>query len=114
MNNPSQVMEYKCPCCGGAIEFNSSIQKMQCPYCDSELEVAALRELDEALKEQQEDRMDWDTKPQTQWQEGEQESLNSYICQSCGGEIVCEGTPEEVFERSQNEHLNRFLNSGSV
>jgi ABC-type histidine transport system ATPase subunit len=30
------------------------------------------------------------------------------------GVIEVEGTPEEVFERSQNEHLNRFLNSGSV
>jgi polar amino acid transport system ATP-binding protein len=30
------------------------------------------------------------------------------------GVIEVEGTPEEVFECSQNEHLNRFLNSGSV
>ena len=30
------------------------------------------------------------------------------------GVIEVEGTPEEVFERSQNEHLNRFLNSSSV
>lgn len=84
------LLEYKCPNCGGALSFDSDTQKMNCPYCDSQLEVAALRELDEVLKEQQEDRMEWETKPQTQWQEGEQESLTGYICQSCGGEIVCD------------------------
>ena len=33
----SDLLEYKCPCCGGAIEFNSTLQKMKCPYCDTEL-----------------------------------------------------------------------------
>ena len=27
------LFEYKCPCCGGAISFNSTAQKMKCPYC---------------------------------------------------------------------------------
>ena len=31
----------KCPCCGGAIEFNSSVQKMKCPYCDTEFTIDA-------------------------------------------------------------------------
>ena len=25
------TMEYKCPCCGGAIAFDSTLQKMKCP-----------------------------------------------------------------------------------
>ncbi len=37
---PSTI-EYKCPCCGGELEFNISEQKMKCPYCDRyELEYA--------------------------------------------------------------------------
>lgn len=28
----SELIQYKCPCCGGAVEFNSTAQKMKCPY----------------------------------------------------------------------------------
>jgi len=91
------LLEYKCPNCGGALSFDSKTQKMNCPYCDSELELEALRELDEALKETQEDDMQWQVQPESQWQEGEQESLNSYVCQSCGGEIVCDENTAATF-----------------
>ena len=37
------LQEYKCPCCGGAIEFNSKLQKMKCPYCDTEFEIETLQ-----------------------------------------------------------------------
>ena len=37
------IQEYKCPCCGGAIEFNSKLQKMKCPYCDTEFEIETLQ-----------------------------------------------------------------------
>ena len=45
------MQEYKCPCCGGAIAFDSTIQKMKCPYCDSEFEMETLQAMDEQLKE---------------------------------------------------------------
>lgn len=32
------IKEYKCPCCGGAVEFDSKIQKIKCPYCDTEFD----------------------------------------------------------------------------
>lgn len=86
------LLEYKCPACGGAIAFDSDSQKMKCPYCDTELEVEALRQLDEALKNEQAEDMSWDEQPQAQWQEGEEARLLSYSCQSCGGEIVTEQT----------------------
>ena len=28
----ADMMEYKCPSCGGAMEFDSMTQKMKCPY----------------------------------------------------------------------------------
>ena len=37
------LQEYKCPCCGGAIEFNSRLQKMKCPYCGKEMEKGEIR-----------------------------------------------------------------------
>lgn len=46
----SELIQYKCPCCGGAVEFNSTAQKMKCPYCDTEFEIETLKKYDEELK----------------------------------------------------------------
>lgn len=88
------LQEYKCPCCGGAIEFSSELQKMKCPYCDSEFEMESLKEFDQVLGEEAEkgDKMDWDSMAGNEWQEGEAENLRIYVCKSCGGEIVGEET----------------------
>ena len=82
------LQEYKCPCCGGAIAFDSTLQKMKCPYCDTEFEMEALREYDAELQSERVDRMDWETSAGSEWQSGETAGLRSYVCQSCGGEIV--------------------------
>lgn len=82
------LLEYKCPACGGALSFDASLQKLKCPYCDTEFEVAALQELDEALKQEQPSDFTWESQPEGQWSEDETQNLRSYICQSCGGEIV--------------------------
>ena len=46
----SDLKEYKCPACGGSIEFDSHLQKMKCPYCDTEFELDTLKEFDEQIK----------------------------------------------------------------
>lgn len=88
------LQEYKCPCCGGAIEFNSSIQKMKCPYCDTEFEMEALKEFDRVLtgEANETDNMEWETQAGSRWQEGEDENLRVYVCNSCGGEIIGDET----------------------
>lgn len=88
----STLQQYKCPCCGGDIEFDSAIQKMKCPYCDSEFEMESLAALDEDLKNDGEDQMNWDSTAGGEWEEGEAEGLSTYVCQSCGGEIVADQT----------------------
>ena len=87
----SVLQQYKCPCCDGAIEFDSSSQKMKCPYCGTEFEMEALLAYDEALNQPQ-DSMTWDTNAGEQWQPGETEGLRVYTCQTCGGEIVADET----------------------
>ena len=84
------LQEYKCPCCGGAIEFDSNAQKMVCPYCDTEYEMETLASYDEALNEEQshEDSMEWETEAGSEWEEGETDGLREYVCKSCGGTIV--------------------------
>ncbi len=84
----AEILEYKCPCCGGAIEFDSSIQKMKCPYCDTEFEMETLKALDEELKADIEDDMNWNAPSGDTWQEGEEENIKKYNCESCGGQII--------------------------
>ena len=69
MNN---VIEYKCPNCGGIIEFNSSTQSMRCPYCDSEFSIKDFDFKDESLN----------------WKFDEGYGL--YRCDSCGAEIIAD------------------------
>ena len=88
----SVLQEYKCPCCGGAIEFDSGVQKMVCPYCDNEFEMETLASFDEALKKEQPDSMNWNNSAGGEWSEGEADGLRVYICKSCGGEIVGDET----------------------
>ena len=82
------VQEYKCPCCGGGLSFDSTVQKMKCPFCDTEFEVETLKAYDEDLQSEGTDNLDWDTRAGTQWTVDEETGLRSYICQSCGGEII--------------------------
>lgn len=82
------LQEYKCPCCGGAIAFDSTIQKMKCPFCDTEFEMETLKNYDSELQNEPEEDMRWGSAAGADWQEGEADGLRSYVCKSCGGEIV--------------------------
>ena len=86
------LQEFKCPCCDGAIEFNSNLQKMKCPYCDSEFEMETLQAYDAELNNEIQEDMTWDTAAGQDWQPGEAEGLRIYTCNTCGGEIVTDET----------------------
>ncbi len=88
----AEMHQYKCPCCGGAIEFDSTAQKMKCPYCDTEYEVETLRSYDDALKTDTADDMQWESEAGSEWKDGEAEHLRVYVCKSCGGEIIGDET----------------------
>jgi len=88
----SELQEYKCPCCGGAIEFDSKAQKMKCPYCDTEFDVETVSSYNNAIKEERTEDMKWETGAGGEWENGERDGLNVYVCRSCGGEIVGDDT----------------------
>ena len=88
----SVLQEYKCPCCGGVIEFDSSTQNMVCPYCDTQFDIETLASFEEDLKNDTGENMQWQTEAGSQWEEGEAEGLRSYVCNSCGGEVVGDET----------------------
>ena len=88
----SNVMEYKCPCCGGAISFDSESQQMKCPFCDSSFEMEVLKAYDDELKNELPSDMSWDFDSSDQWASSEQEGIMVYSCQSCGGDVISDST----------------------
>ena len=82
----AETIQYKCPCCGGRLEFDSGLQKMKCPYCDTTFDVETLEGYDDALKQDAADDMHWDAAQQP-WDDVQ---MGVYTCKSCGGELVCD------------------------
>lgn len=86
------LQEYKCPACGGALEFDSKLQKAKCPYCDSEYTMEELKSIDAGLDKESASDDEQQTQVRNEWTENEESGLRSYVCQSCGGEIVGDAT----------------------
>lgn len=82
------IQEYKCPCCGGAIAFDAALQKMKCPYCDTEFEIETLAGYHDELQRDRSDDLQWEIDSEHMWQTDGTDGLCSYVCKSCGGEIV--------------------------
>ena len=39
----ADTMEFECPCCGGSLAFDPNLQKLKCPYCDTEFNTEDLK-----------------------------------------------------------------------
>ena len=83
----STAMIFKCPCCGGYLEFDPSLQKFKCLYCGQVLSEEDLRD----QSEQREAAADAAQEVQKQ-SGGQTESLRSYHCSMCGAEVVTDAT----------------------
>lgn len=88
----SNQLTYKCPCCGGAIEFDPSLQKLKCPYCDTEFEAETLKEYDDVLQQDDKDDLNFDLRSGASWSGQDADGMSVYVCKSCGGEIVTDTT----------------------
>ena len=86
----SAITEQKCPHCGGAVEFNVGAQKLKCPYCDAEFDIAAMQQAEDFAANTVE-QINWNSQG-SQWDAGETDGMNVYACKSCGGEIVADQT----------------------
>lgn len=93
----AENLDYKCPACGGTLEFDTATQKMKCPFCESVFDVSELQQKDTVLDTQQadmgqqppqEDQFDWSgTGSGEQWDDN---GMSVFVCKSCGGEIVAD------------------------
>jgi DNA-directed RNA polymerase subunit RPC12/RpoP len=83
------IKEYKCPNCSGAVKFDSGIQKMKCPYCDTEFEIAALADYQNRLSLPEKDNFEIDaSKAVSTWDESDLGDLSTGSCPSCGAELI--------------------------
>ena len=97
MEPENQVLEYKCPNCGGSLHFGEGSQNMTCPYCDSAFEIEQVLNHNANLETQGEPEFQWEESETSHWTEEEQQTLKSFLCPACGGEILTEATTAATF-----------------
>ncbi|MCL2265263.1 MAG: hypothetical protein FWC22_04390 [Treponema sp.] len=84
-----EIKEYKCPNCGGAVQFDSSAQNMKCPFCDTIFSIEALEEYQKETAVQEKDTFGWDGKIDLkEWDSKELNDLTQGACPSCGAELL--------------------------
>ena len=85
-------LEFKCPCCGGALNFDNKSQNIVCPYCDSQFSAADLKEYTDDLADAGTEDTSWDESMIDSYTNEDAKGMKIYSCNSCGGEIICEET----------------------
>lgn len=94
---------YRCPACGGELEWSPSAQKLRCPYCGSEFELSDFdkkeegigQELDSDAYEKGEEAGDAgyeSVSDATDDSAVDPRDLRVYRCRNCGAEIITDKT----------------------
>lgn len=97
MGNASNTLEYKCPCCDAGLRFDGSEQKLTCEYCDNSFDLETVAEYNKALQDTIQEDFQWDEHSAEQWTETDHAELQSFLCSSCGGELVTDGNTAATF-----------------
>lgn len=91
----TDVEQFKCPNCGGRVEFDSTLQQMKCPFCDGEFAVESMKEFSN-IESTKEEEPEWEAygedSQHEEWSSEEEAAIRRYVCQSCGGEIITDAT----------------------
>lgn len=92
------TLNYKCPKCGGPLQFNPETQKFLCEYCYSEFtdkevqERYAEREQQQTRDEREVERAEKKKAEAQQGADNGEEYAVSYTCPSCGAEVITTST----------------------
>ena len=97
MEQENQVLEYKCPSCGGGLHFGEGNQRMKCPYCESEFDLDDIVSYHVNQDQSEEPEFQWEESQQSTLSDAEQNVLINFICPNCGGEILTEETTAATF-----------------
>ena len=92
----TDTFEYKCPACGGTVEFDSKSQKMKCIYCGTEMDLGMFEkaESSDAASSSSQTSVSGGSTAQSAYRTERDDAghagMKIYGCQSCGAEIVAE------------------------
>ena len=103
------VSNYKCPACGGGINFDPASGKVACEYCDSSFSIEEIEKIygvqeDSAGESQQAEKPErtaegfdssegkWNTDELSSDWGSDGAKMREYSCPSCGAAILCEET----------------------
>ncbi len=82
------IQNYKCPCCGASLAFDSKSQHLHCDSCGNDFSAETLEQLDHAnTKADEASHFDWDQYEPREFEAVEDDKIASYTCPSCGAEI---------------------------
>jgi DNA-directed RNA polymerase subunit RPC12/RpoP len=93
------TMTEKCPNCGGELTFNPELQQSSCPYCLSNFSIEELDALtaEAASAADQAGQETEASGASSAAGSGQPDHLVSYVCNSCGAEVVTEETTSATF-----------------
>lgn len=96
MSQSNQVLEYKCPCCNAGLSFAPGDQQLKCAYCENTFDLDTVRAYNESETPPKED-FGWDNQTKEAWSQEDSQTIRSFQCPSCGGEIVTDETTAATF-----------------
>lgn len=79
-----ETVSYKCPNCGAPLTYDANNNTFQCDYCVSSFEISDIKD---ALEKEGDTGFDWGDYKKN-YTEEKLDGTVSYICQSCGAEII--------------------------
>ncbi|MGN0745592.1 MAG: hypothetical protein ACI4ML_02830 [Aristaeellaceae bacterium] len=82
----SQITDFKCPCCGGYVEFDPAGQQFKCLYCGQVLSK------DDLTETQPSQSAEAPAQPEARKQPEAESAYRAYHCRSCGAQIVTTAT----------------------
>lgn len=89
-------VSFKCPSCGGPLEYKPGVEDIICEYCGTGFTVKALEEFyaqKEKMAAAAQNAKDakWKTdEAGKEWSVEEAQLMRAFTCSSCGAEIVCD------------------------
>ena len=81
----TQITNYQCPSCTGPLQYSATTGKLECEYCCSSFSAEEI----EALYAQKNQVAEAAPERTGEWNA---ENMRSYLCPSCGAELLCDVT----------------------
>lgn len=97
MENQSNILEYKCPCCNAPLIFSGESQQMKCEYCENTFDLETVRSYADSKQPDSVPSIEWEEANNEDWSIAEQSDIRSFICNSCGGELLTDNNTSATF-----------------